>query len=134
MPNAPTISDAEWEVMNVIWAGDGPMTASEIVDRLAGSRAWSPRTIKTLLNRLIKKRALKFEAQGKRYLYRPAVGQEQCVRSASRSFLSRVFAGATGPMLVHLVTDADLTPSEIEALQQALTQKKSRRQAKKKGD
>jgi BlaI family penicillinase repressor len=130
MPAAPAISDAEWEVMNVIWAGEAPMTATDIVHRLAGNRSWSPRTIKTLLNRLIKKGALKFESQGKRYLYRPAVRQDQCVRAASRSFLSRVFAGAAGPMLVHLVNDTELTPAEIQALQQALNRKKSRRSSK----
>jgi BlaI family penicillinase repressor len=133
MANAPTISDAEWEVMNVIWGAEAPMMANEIVDRLA-AREWSPRTIKTLLNRLIKKGALKFESQGKRYLYRPAVRQEQCVRAASRSFLSRVFAGAAGPMLVHLVSHTELTPAEIESLQQLLSEKKPRRPSAKKGE
>jgi BlaI family penicillinase repressor len=134
MINAPAISDAEWEVMNVLWTGDSPMTANEVVDLLAKANAWSPRTVKTMLNRLIKKGALKFEVQGKRYLYRPAVRQEQCVRAASRSFLSRVFAGSAGPMLVHLVTHTELSPAEIESLQQLLIRKQSRHRSTKKGD
>src|SRR5690349_16856841 len=99
MPKIPSISDAEWEVMNVLWGAAAPLMASDVVDRLAAPGGWSPRTVKTLLNRLVKKRALAFEVHGKRYLYRPAVRREQCVRAESRSFLARVFGGAVGPML-----------------------------------
>jgi BlaI family penicillinase repressor len=132
MKKAPSISGAEWEVMNVLWTSAEPMTASEVVDRLAGHRAWSPRTVKTMLNRLIAKGALRFQAQGKRYLYRPAVRKDQCVRAESRSFLSRVFSGSAGPMLIHFVTHSDLSPAEIDALQQLLAEKQSARQSKRK--
>ena len=130
MPNLPTISDAEWEVMNVLWAA-GPgesMAANDVVAAaLAGGRKeWSPRTVKTLLNRLLKKGALSAEAQGKRYLYRAAVRREQCVRAESRSFLQRVFAGAAGPMLVQFVSQAELTEAEIEELQRVLAIKGAR--------
>ena len=138
MGSTPAISDAEWEVMNALWASTEPMTASDVVDQLAKTKSWSPRTIKTLLNRLMKKGALKFETQGKRYLYRPAVRQDQSVRAASRSFVSRVFSGAAGPMLVHLVTHTELSADEIKSLQQLLSQKQSRRPSRnrlsKKGD
>ena len=122
MADLPSISDAEWEVMNVLW-DESPLMANDVVARLQGRKGWSPRTVKTLLNRLTGKRALEFEAQGKRYLYRPAVAREQCVRSESRSFLSRVFGGAPGPMLVQFVSQADLTPEEIAELQRVLAQK-----------
>src|SRR5882757_6804671 len=104
----PTISDAEWEVMNVLWDAS-PRTANDVVDQLAARRGWNPRTVKTLLNRLVNKRALAFEAQGKRYLYHPVVSRDQCVRAESRSFVARVFGGAVGPMLAHFVSQADLT-------------------------
>ena len=70
MADEPSITDAEWEVMNVLWDAAGPLAADEVVGRLAGRKSWSPRTVKTLLNRLIKKGPLAFEAEGKRYLYR----------------------------------------------------------------
>ena len=92
MAKIPSISDAEWEVMTVIWASN-PIAAGEVVEKLAGRKNWSPRTIKTLLNRLVSKRALAFEVEGKRYLYRPTIDREECVGKASRSFLGRVFAG-----------------------------------------
>ena len=127
----PTISDAEWEVMNVLWDVPQPLMASEIVDRLAGTRTWSPRTIKTLLNRLIKKRALEFDLRGKCYLYRASVKRDQCVRAATRSFLSRVFAGAAGPMLIHFVTHTDLSAAEVEELQRLLREKQTGRNRKR---
>jgi BlaI family penicillinase repressor len=132
MSNAPAISDAEWEVMNVLWTSATPMTANEVVDRLSGRKSWSPRTVKTMLNRLIAKGALHFQARGKSYLYRPAVRREHCVRAASRSFLSRVFSGSTGPMLIHFVTHAELSQNEIDALSQLLKQKAAAQKARKK--
>jgi BlaI family penicillinase repressor len=119
----PEISESEWDVMNVLWSADAPLTASDVVDRLAGLRDWSPRTVKTLLNRLINKGALAYEPQGKRYLYRPRVPRERCVREETRSFLSRVFANAPGAMLLQFVEQAKLTPDEVEALRKLLDKK-----------
>ena len=119
----PAISDSEWDVMNVLWSAGSPLSANDVVDRLAGVRDWSPRTVKTLLNRLINKGALAYDAEGKRYLYRPRVSREQCVRDETRSFLSRVFAGAPGPMLLQFVAQAKLTPEEVDALKRLLEKK-----------
>ncbi|HUS91457.1 MAG TPA: BlaI/MecI/CopY family transcriptional regulator [Phycisphaerae bacterium] len=118
----PSISEAEWEVMRVIW-DDHPATASDVVDRLEGRRDWSPRTVKTLLNRLVSKAALAYEADGKRYLYSPAVGRDECVRAESQSFLHRVFEGSAGPMLVHFVRSTRLSPAEIATLRKVLDEK-----------
>ena len=123
MPVLPAISESEWDVMNVLWAADAPLTANDVVARLGGVRDWSPRTVKTLLNRLINKGALAYEADGKRYLYRPKVTREQCVREETRSFLSRVFANAPGAMLLQFVAQAKRTPEEVEALRRLLDKK-----------
>ncbi len=122
----PAISDAEWEVMNVVWA-NSPVTASDIVEALSDHTDWSPRTIKTMLNRLLKKGALSHEVDGKRYLYRPAISREQGIEQASETFLSRVFSGDEVPMLVHLVRNAELTPRQIEKLREALQEKEEER-------
>jgi BlaI family penicillinase repressor len=123
MKKLPRISEAEWQVMEVVWSGDAPMTANQIVDSLASGFNWSPQTVKSMLNRLVKKRALKFESKGNRYFYRPAVSRQACVRGESRSFLQRVFDGRVGPMLMHLVEDAKLTPQQIEELRRLLDSK-----------
>ncbi|HSV13543.1 MAG TPA: BlaI/MecI/CopY family transcriptional regulator [Tepidisphaeraceae bacterium] len=126
MTTPPAISDAEWEVMNVLWdAGPQSLSAAEVVDRIAASNNWSPRTVKTLLNRLIKKGALTFTRDGKSYLYRPAVRREQCVRAVSRSFLWRVFGGNVAPMLAHFVTHAELSAEEVDQLQRLLHEKRA---------
>jgi BlaI family penicillinase repressor len=122
----PAISDAEWQVMNVLWAAaPDSLTAGQVVERVAGPMGWSPRTVKTLLNRLIKKRALTFARDGKCYLYRPAIRREQCVRAVSRSFLARVFGGNVAPMLAHFVTHAELSADELDQLQRLLHDKRA---------
>src|SRR5688572_28828510 len=119
----PSISDAEWQVMEVLWHADAPMTANDVVARLESRTDWNPRTVKTLLNRLVNKGALAFQADGKRYLYRPKVSRGECVRVQSRSFLSRVFGGATGAALLHFVEEHDLSPAEIEQLKRVLARR-----------
>jgi BlaI family penicillinase repressor len=125
MSKPPSISDAEWEVMNVLWSASGPLSASEVIERLPDRIDWNPRTVKTLLNRLIKKHALRFDRDGKRYLYRPAVPRERCVRLESRSFLARVFGGSVGPMLAHFVTHAELSTKELAELQELLRRRQA---------
>ncbi|MEO6436569.1 MAG: BlaI/MecI/CopY family transcriptional regulator [Tepidisphaeraceae bacterium] len=126
MAKIPRISDAEWQVMDVLWSAAEAMTANDVVDALAGQSDWSAATIKTLLNRLTKKGALRFKADGKRYLYAPAVSRDACVRTQGRSFLHRVFGGDALPMLAHFVEDAKLTRNEIEQLRKLLDGKKGR--------
>ena len=118
-PSVPQISDAEWDVMKVVWDRQ-PVPASDVVDRLAADRGWRPRTVKTMLNRLVAKGALAYEVQGKRYLYRALVQRDACVRHESRSFLSRVFGGAVAPAVVHLLEHTKLTPEEVEQLRRIL--------------
>ncbi len=122
MKELPRISDAEWLVMETVWE-ISPLTANEIVDALGRRSGWSPRTIKTMLNRLVKKGALKFQAEGKRYLYRPAVSRDACIRDEGRSFLRRFFGGKVGPMLAHFVEESKLNPEQIEELRKLLERK-----------
>jgi BlaI family penicillinase repressor len=120
MGKSINISDAEWEVMRVLWAATGAVTANQVIEALAGRKDWNPRTVKTMLNRLTKKGALGFEARGKVYWYRPKVAREECVKSESRSFLARVFGGDGGAMLVHFVKHTKLSPQELGELKRIL--------------
>ena len=111
--------------MKVLWdrqgAANAPgLTAGEVVDAVAAGQEWAPRTIKTLLNRLVQKKAVTVTVDGRRYLYRARVARDAVVRRESRSFLSRVFGGAVAPAVVHLLEHSDLTPQEIEQLRQLL--------------
>jgi BlaI family penicillinase repressor len=119
MPAIPQISDAEWEVMKAVWDG-APLTAGEVVDRVAAEQKWKPRTTKTLLNRLVKKGAVAMDADGRRYVYRAKVARDAVVRRETRSFLSRVFDGAAAPAIVHFLEQGKLTPDEIRRLRETL--------------
>lgn len=119
MGGLPRISDAEWDVMKVLWER-GALPAAEVVDALAGQKDWSPRTVKTLLNRLVRKGALEYEVSGRHYVYRARVAREACVRKETRSFLSRVFDGAAAPSLVRFIEAADLSSAELQQLRDLL--------------
>jgi BlaI family penicillinase repressor len=121
MTSAVELSDAEWQVMNLIWDRQ-PIVAQEVIGTLAAPCGWSPPTIRTMLHRLVKKGALHFTPEGNRYLYRAAVKRADCVRRAARSFLDRVFAGEAAPLLAHFVRTARFTPAELAELRKLLEQ------------
>ena len=122
MGHIPRISEAEWEVMKQLWARS-PQTGNQIVEALAGQIHWKPKTVKTLLNRLVGKKALGFDRQGREYLYYPLVDRDTCIRDESRSFLKRVFDGAARPMLAALIEGEDLSAHDIKELKRVLDKK-----------
>lgn len=123
MSKVPRISSAEWEVIEVLWRKH-PLSALEVVQELAPRKKWKDLTIRTMLGRLVRKKAVGFEADGKTYYYRPLVTREQCVQDVSQSFLERVFEGATASLLLHFVEKKTLTKKELAELEAILKQKK----------
>ncbi|HEY1685367.1 MAG TPA: BlaI/MecI/CopY family transcriptional regulator [Tepidisphaeraceae bacterium] len=126
MANIPVISDAEWEVMEVLWARR-QAAADEVVAALAHKKNWHARTVKTLLNRLLKKGALEFEIVGKKYLYRPRSSRDACVKAESQSFLAKIFGGNRGAMLCRFVDETKLSETEIAELRKLLERKSKER-------
>jgi len=122
MKKIPRISESEWQVMKLLWA-ESPGTANKIVEELSLRTTWKPKTIKTLLNRLVKKQALGYEKKGREYHYYPLVAESECIKAESRSFLGRVYGGATKPMLAALLESDDLSPEDIQELKQILERK-----------
>jgi BlaI family transcriptional regulator, penicillinase repressor len=116
------ISESEWQVMALVWERS-PVAAGEIVDSLSQRRGWHSRTTRTLLDRLVKKGALKATLVGKRYLYEPLLSLNACIRQESRSFLERVFGGEAAPMLLYLVRESKLSSDEIKELKRLLSEK-----------
>lgn len=122
-PDAGTgISDAEWQVMQVLWER-APRSSAEVSAALAASTGWHPKTVQTLLGRLVKKNAVVYEAEGGRYLYRPAVSRRAAVRAEGRSFLDRVFGGDARELLLHFAGEAELTPEEAAELRRLLEER-----------
>lgn len=122
----PQISDAEWNVMNVVWENE-KCTANKIVDILSETTTCSPKTIKTMINRLVKKGALSYEVDAKdkkTYHYFSKVSEDECVKEASNSFMKRVFKGSLNAMMVNFVKEAELTEEDIKELKNILDKKK----------
>src|SRR5471030_3175563 len=105
------ISDAEWEVMSVIW-GSSPVAAMEITEKLRRRKQWTLATVRTFLRRLVRKKVISQQPDGKRFLYVPRLSMEECVRQESDSFWDRVVGHAPSATLVHLVEKADLSQNE----------------------
>ena len=94
----------------------GTANATEVVETLAGQNSWSPRTVRTLLGRLVKKGALGYREQGREYLYHPLIDERSTELEASRSFLDRVFDGKLAPFLAGFVESGDYSNADLEAL------------------
>jgi BlaI family penicillinase repressor len=122
MNRIPRITETEWELMQVLWQR-GPVTSQEIVDALmADDPSWHPKTARTLLGRLVKKKALGYRKEGRGYVYRPLVKEADCVRAETESFVERVFGGALKPMLAHAIESRKLSKKEVNELKSLLEQ------------
>lgn len=120
--DAIKISDSEWEVMRVLWTL-GEADAQQIADVLGQRMDWKLATVKTLLGRLVKKAAVRTEPSGKKYIYFPQVGEEETLQSATENLFSRICAKKVGSAITDLVTEAQLTATDIAMIQQALAKK-----------
>jgi BlaI family penicillinase repressor len=124
MGNKYQISDAEWIIMKVIWA-QGPLTASEIIDKIAATNDWAPKTIKTLLNRLVSKSVLGFTKEGRSYRYHAEVSAEETIQEENKSFLDKIYGGNFSNMLASFVEQNDFSDEDLEMFKQILEGKKS---------
>ena len=92
MNHLPQISEAEFEVMKIVWKY-APINTNEITERLRLATTWSPKTIHTLIKRLVTKGALSYEKQGRIFVYTPLVGEKEYIEQESSSFLKRFYHG-----------------------------------------
>lgn len=119
MKELPKISDSEWQVMKIIWQNH-TVTSMEIINRLQKKTNWKAPTIKTLINRLLKKDAISFNKKGKEYYYFPIISEDECIKEESQSFLNKVFNGSLSSMVVNFVNAENLSNDEIEELKSIL--------------
>ena len=131
MKKTSRISEAEWEVMKVLWK-TSPMTANDIVRELTEKTPWKRETIRTLINRLVRKKALDFEKKGRQYHFFPLVTKAECIRAETKSFLRRFHGGSIEPMLAAFVEEGQLSPKKIARLRRILDEKHATDEHKKK--
>jgi len=118
------ISESEAAVMMVLWEAS-PLTAQDVVERVPAERGWSANTVKTLLARLVAKKVVAHEADGRRYLYRPLVARTDYVAGESRRLMDRLFGGRLTPLVAHLAERDALSPEEIAEIQALLKELKA---------
>ena len=113
------ISEAEAQVMEVLWR-KSPQGTDEIAKALEGQQDWQLATIKTLLNRLLTKGAIRAEKDGRRYLYSPVLQRDAWLEEQSIGLLDRLFDGHLAPLVAHFSSHRKLKKADIEALRALL--------------
>ena len=122
MKDLPKISEAEYQVMKIIWL-NAPISTTEVVDKLLETTPWSPKTVQTLLFRLVKKGALAYEKKSRSFVYTPLVMEEEYLDQESSSFLNRFYNGTLNSMVLNFLEQQKLTEDDIEELRRILDKK-----------
>lgn len=123
----PSISESEWEVMTVLWQ-DSPKTANEVILSLQESTDWKPKTIRTLLDRLVHKSVVGVNKNQRIYTFFPLYSQDECQRAEAQSFIKRIYGGTVKSMLVQFIQEDSLSDEEINELRTILAKKQKKDQ------
>lgn len=120
------LTEPEWLIMNALW-DKHPAKARDVVERLPSSVNWAYTTVKTMLDRLVEKRAVDKSKRGNIGLYEPLVSRRQARRVALKMMLDQAFDGAFGSMMHFLVEDESLSAGERKELIKILSNKSGRK-------
>jgi BlaI family transcriptional regulator, penicillinase repressor len=115
------ISGAESQIMEALWA-EGPLGAEDIVREVGGPQNWGEATVKTLINRLLKKKAIASERVGGRARYKPLVSRAEYVTGESQGLLDRLFGGEVAPLVAHYAKHRPLSAEDIERLKSLIAE------------
>lgn len=118
------ISQAELRVLEVLWE-NSPLSASQIVNALEDVESWHHRTIKTLITRLLKKKVIHYNQDGNRYFYYPLLNKNEYLKTASYSFISRLFGGKISPLIAHFAKNEKISKEDIQELKEILKELES---------
>ncbi len=125
MTNLPRISDAEYEVMKIVWEY-APINTVEVIDKLTKTSKWNPKTIQTMLLRLVKKGALSCVKEGRVFVYTPIVTEKEYLAQESSTFLNRFYKGTINSMILNFLEQDKLTPQDIEELRRILDERQKK--------
>ena len=120
MKKLPQISEAEFEVMKIVWK-HAPINTNEITEKLTKTTTWSPKTIQTLIKRLVTKGALTYEKQSRVFVYTPLVKESEYIGQESRSFLKRFYNGDITAMVSAYIEKDKLSEAGLETLRSLLS-------------
>jgi predicted transcriptional regulator len=112
---AVRISGAESQIMDALWRR-GPLTPDGVVAEVGEAQGWAPGTVKTLITRLLRKKAIEGRREAGGYLYRPLISRADYVQSESQGLVDRLFGGEVAPLVAHFAEHRALTPRDIRHL------------------
>ncbi|MBL1228860.1 CopY/TcrY family copper transport repressor [Enterococcus sp. BWB1-3] len=118
------ITDAEWEVMRVVWAQE-ETTSNDVYTILNEKMKWKKNTIKTLLSRLTEKQLLATKPSGNKFIYYPLIEERKSLRTLSEELLTKVCSRKVGQIVEVIIKESTLSFSDIEKLEQLLQEKKA---------
>jgi len=119
--NLPRISEAEYQVMKIIWS-NAPVSTNNVVEKLEKKSGWSPKTIQTLLARLVKKGVLDYRKDSRVFVYTPLVKKGEYLQKESDSFLRRFYDGALNSMVINFLKQDRLSEDDINELKKILAE------------
>jgi BlaI family transcriptional regulator, penicillinase repressor len=119
MKTTVSISEAESVVMQVLWA-KSPAATDEVMAALARKASWQESTVKTLLNRLLNKRAVRARKEGRRYLYTPVITREEWLSRESSGLVDRLFGGRVAPLVAHFSQHRKLSKKDVADLKRLI--------------
>ena len=122
MKKLPQITEAEYEIMKVVWK-KAPVSTNEITEFLVKTTAWSPKTIQTLIKRLVNKGALTYEKEGRVFVYTQLVREDEYLDYENSTFLNRYYDGNLTSMITNFLEKERLSPDEIQKLKDLLNRK-----------
>lgn len=122
MSALPQITEAEYEVMKIVWKY-APINTNEITEKLLATSSWSAKTIQTLIKRLVNKGALAYEKNSRVFVYTPVVKESEYISQESNSFLNRYYDGDITAMLSAYIENDKLSETEIETLRSLLSKR-----------
>jgi BlaI family penicillinase repressor len=115
------ISAAESQVMDALWR-KGPLTPEEIIAATASANDWGQGTVRTLITRLLRKKALAGTRQEGGYFYRPLISRADYVQAESQTLLDRLFQGQVAPFVAHFAAHRALTAADIKKLKKLIAE------------
>ena len=119
------ISDAEWQVMKIIWM-QGEQTSTDLIRVLAERFDWSKSTIQTLLARLVEKGCLTRKKEGKSFVYSALLTLDQSRDLLVQDIKDKVCSRRIKQLVVDLIMECDFTQADLEDLEAVISEKKSR--------
>jgi BlaI family penicillinase repressor len=116
-----SISVAESVIMEALWK-QSPLTAEKIAAQVASDQEWTEATVRTLINRLLKKKAIAAKKDGRRYLYRPVMKRADWVHEESEGLIDRLFDGRLAPLVTHFSERRKLSAKDIAELKRLVSE------------